>query len=78
MGGDDYRRTYVRWPQEAAFIGPDRHRVCYELSHPQWLAGISSIAANESDFKVQRSIAVIRQYVVDLGFLPARGAHTVV
>ena len=83
MGGDDYRRTYVRWPQEACFIGPDRHRVRYdELSHPQWAAGISSIAANEPDFKVQRNmfqyIAAIQQDVVDFGLLPARGAHAVV
>ena len=48
MDGDDYRRTYVCWPKKSCFIGPDRHRVCYdELSHPQWAAGIASIAANQ-------------------------------
>ena len=53
MGGEDYRMTYVCWPQEACFIGQDRHRVCYdELSHPQWSADIAYIVSTESNFRV--------------------------
>ena len=54
MGGDDYRRTYVHWPQEACFMGLERHRVRYdELDHPQLAAGIASVAVAESVLKVK-------------------------
>lgn len=82
-GGDDFRRVYVKWPQEACFVGADRKRVKYDdLSYPQWTAGITTVAATESDPIIQKNmlkyIAALQQDVCDFGFDTARGAHALI
>ena len=82
-GGDDARRIYVKWPQEACFIGPERKRVRYdELDHPQWVSGIITIASEEQNTQVQSNmfkyLASLNQDVVDFGFQASKGAHSLI
>ena len=44
IGGADHKRIYVRWPQEACFIGPDR------------TAGLTTIAAEEPNPVIQKNM----------------------
>ena len=65
------------------FIGPDRKRVRYdELSQAQWTAGLTAIAAEESNVAVQKNmlayLATLLQDVCDYGFSAGRGAHALV
>ena len=83
VGGADHKLLYVRWPQEAVFIGPDRERVRYdELSQEQWTAGLTAIAAEEPNAAVQRNmlayLAALLQDVCDYSFPAGRGAHALV
>lgn len=82
-GVDDSRRIYVKWPQEACFIGPDRSRVKYDdLTHPQWISGLITIASEECNPKIQgnmfKYLAALQQDVCDFGFLPSKGAHSLI
>ena len=57
VGGSEHKLVYIRWPQEAVFIGPDRKRVRYdELSQGQWMAGLTAFAAEEPNVSVQKNI----------------------
>ena len=83
VGGADHKLIYVRWPQEAVFIGPDRKRVRYdELSQEQWTAGLTAIAAEEPNAAVQKNmlayLASLLQDVCDYSFPAGRGAHALV
>ena len=61
IGGSDHNRVYVKWPQEACFIGPGRIRVIYdELTQSQWTAGITAIATEEKIPAVQRNMFTYR------------------
>ena len=82
-GGDDARRIYVKWPQEACFIGPERKRVRYdELDHPQWVSGIITIASEEPNAHIQSNmfkyLASLNQDVCDFGFEASKGAHSLI
>ena len=83
IGGSDHNRVYVKWPQEACFIGPSRIRVRYdELTQALWTAGITAIAAKENNPAVQRNmftyLASILQDVCDFGFKSCLGAHALI
>ena len=83
IGGSDHNKVYVKWPQEACFIGPGRIRVIYdELTQSQWTAGITAIAAEENIPAVQRNmftyLASILQDVCDFGFKSCLGAHALI
>ena len=83
VGGSDHSRIFVKWPQEACFIGPSRIRVRYdELTQPQWTAGITAIAAEEKDPVIQRNmftyLASILQDTCDFGFKSCLGAHALI
>ena len=57
VGGSDYKLIYIRWPQEAVFIGPERRCVRYDdLNQTQRTAGLTAIAAQEGDPLVQRNM----------------------
>lgn len=82
-GVDDSRRIYVKWPQEACYIGADRSRVKYDdLTHPQWISGLITIASEECNPKVQinmfKYLSSLQQDVCDFGFLPSKGAHSLI
>lgn len=58
-GGANHKLVYVRWPQEALFIDPDRQGVKYDdLFQFQWTAGLSTIAAEERDPVIQRNMLI--------------------
>ena len=81
VGGSDHNRVYIKWPQEACFIGPGRIRVRYdELTQSQWTAGITAIAAEEKIPAVQRNmftyLASILQDVCNFG--SCLGAHALI
>ena len=83
LGGADHKLIYVRWPQEAVFIGPDRERVRYdELSQEQWTAGLTAISAEEPNAAVQKNmlayLAALLQDVCYYSFPAGRGAHALV
>ena len=82
-GADDSRRVYVKWPQEACFIGPERRRVKYDdLTHPQWVLGLITIASEEVNPRIQSNmfkyLASLQQDVCDFGFQPSKGAHSLI
>ena len=82
-GGLDHKRVYIKWPQEACFIGPSRIQVRYdELTQAQWTAGINAIATEENNPVVQRNmfsyLASILQDVCDFGFKSCLGAHALI
>ena len=82
-GGDDARCVYVKWPQEACYIGPEKKRVRFdELTHPQWVSGLISIASEESNAHIQSNmfkyLASLNQDVCDFGFEPSKGAHSLI
>ena len=53
----DHQRIYVRWPQEACFIGPNRRRVKYDqLTQSQWTAGLTTLAAEEPNPVIQKNM----------------------
>ena len=81
--GSDQKRIYVKWPQEACFIGPDRRRVKYnDLTQSQWTAGLTAIAAEEPNPAFQRNmlqyLAALHQDVVDFSFNVALGSHAII
>lgn len=83
VGGSDHKLIYVRWPQEAVFIGPDRLRVKYdELSQSEWTAGLTAIAAEEPNVTIQMNmlayLSALLKDVCDFSFKAGRGAHALV
>ena len=71
VSGADHRLIYVRWTQEAVFIGPDRKRVRYdELSQGQWTAGLTALSAEEPNVAVQKNMLAY------LAFLLRVAVHT--
>lgn len=83
VGGSDHKLIYIRWPQEAVFIGPDRLRVKYDdLSESEWTAGLTAIAAEEPNVTIQMNmiayLASLLKDVCDFGFKAGRGAHALV
>ena len=76
----------VEWPQDFVFVGLDRQKAKYDdLGLAQWCAGFSAIIifkmhAREHELVENMLIyyADCMQEVVDVGFLPVRGAHAVV
>ena len=81
--GSDHKRIYVKWPQEACFIGPDWRRVKYDdLTQSQWTAGLTAIAAEEPNPVIQRNmlqyLAALHQDVVDFSFNVALGSHAII
>ena len=78
-GGDDSHRTYVRWPQELCMIGPEHRRVKYDdLTHVQWVASVTAMAAKETNPAVQvnmvRFLSALHHDVFDYSFVAAKGA----
>ena len=83
VGGAEHKLIYVRWPQEAIFIGPERRRVRYDdLDQTQWVAGLTAIAAQERDPLVQKNmltyLAALFQDASDYSFRSAHGAHALI
>ena len=79
VGNPEHANIYVCWPQQCVFIGADRKRVRYEdLTHPQWTAGLTTMAAQESNPLIQKNmfsfIASLLQDVCDVGFTVGKGA----
>ena len=75
----EHSNVYVCWPQQCVFIGADRRRVKYEeLTQSQWTAGLTTMAAQETNPLIQRNmltfIASLLQDVCDVGFAVGRGA----
>ena len=79
VGNPEHSNIYVCWPQQCVFIGADRKRVKYEeLTQSQWTAGLTTMAAQETNPQIQRNmflfIASLLQDVCDVGFTVGRGA----
>ena len=79
VGNLEHSNVYVCWPQQCVFIGADRRRVRYEeLTQSQWTAGLTTMAAHETNPQIQRNmftfIASLLQDVCDVGFAVGRGA----
>ena len=83
IGGSDHKLIYVRWPQEAVFIGPERRRIMYDdLNQTQSTAGLTAIVAQERDPLVQRNmfmyLSALFQDVSDYSIQSSCGAHDLV
>ena len=83
MGGAEHKLIYVRWPQEAVFICPERRRIRYnDLNQTQLVAGLTAIAAQERVPLIQQNmctyLAALFQDVSDYSFQSSRGVHALV
>ena len=57
IGNPEHSNVYVCWPQQCVFIGADRRRVKYEdLTQSQWTAGLTTMAAQETNPQIQRNM----------------------
>ena len=79
VGNPEHANIYVCWPQQCVFVGADRKRVKYEeLTQSQWTAGLTTMAAQESNPQTQKNmfsfIASLLQDVCDVGFTVGKGA----
>ena len=79
VGNPEHSNVYICWPQQCVFIGADRKRVKYEeLTQSQWTAGLTTMAAQETNPQIQRNmflfIASLLQDICDVGFTVGRGA----
>lgn len=75
----EHKSVYLKWPQEACFIGPDRRRVKYnELTQSQWTVGLT-VRRCEKKPVVQKNmftyLASLLQDVCDYGFKPSMRSH---
>jgi len=78
--------SVTEWPQDFVFVGLERNKCKYDdLDLAQWCAGFSAIitlkmhAGQHSLVEnMLNYFADCMQEVVDMGFLPVRGAHAVV
>ena len=73
VGGAEHKLIYVRWPQEAVFIGPERWRIRHDdLNQTQWVTELTAIAAQERDPLIQQNmftyLAALFQDVSDYSF----------
>ena len=57
VGNPENSNLYVCWLQQCVFIGADRRRVRYEeLTQSQWTAGLTTMAAQETNLLIQRNM----------------------
>lgn len=64
-------------------FSPDRKRHKYDdLSHSQWISGVTTIAAEEADPIIQKNIfkyiATLQQDVCDNWYLAGNGFHALI